>query len=92
MYFDVKHAELTGSYVAKLTFEDGSTGSVDLGKYTKEGTVFEKFNDPGFLATMRVEYGTLVWGDGEVDIAPEALYEEATGHRIDYSRRDKAVS
>ena len=92
MYFDVKHAKLSSSYDVQLTFEDGSAGKVDLRNYVKEGTVFSKFSDPAYLRTMRVEYGTLVWGEGEVDIAPEALYQEATGRIIDYGKRDKAVS
>ena len=91
MYFDVKHADRTGHQL-KLQFEDGSAGKVDLRKYIDEGTVFEKLNDPRYLATMRIEYGALVWGDGEVDIAPEALYEEATGRPIDYTKKDRAVS
>jgi len=91
MYFDVKNAERTG-YQVMLDFEDGSAGGVDLRKYIQEGTVFEKLSDPAYVATMRVEYGTLVWGNGEVDIAPEALYEEATGRPIDYSKKDRAVS
>ena len=92
MYFDVKHAELSGGHNVQLTFEDGSAGKVDLRNYIKEGTVFSRLGDPAYMSTMRVEYGTLVWGEGEVDIAPEALYQEATGRTIDYSRRDKAVS
>ncbi len=92
MYFDVKHAELSGSYLLKLQFEDGSAGNVDLKTYIKAGTVFERFNDLKYLATMRIEYGALVWGEGEVDIAPEALYSEATGRAIDYHKKDRAVS
>lgn len=92
MYSDVKHAELSGGYSVKLQFEDGSFGTVDLRKYAKEGTVFSRFNDPEYLNTMRIEYGTLVWGQGEVDIAPEALYQAATGRAVDYSKRDRAVS
>jgi hypothetical protein len=92
MFFDVKDAELTSSYLVKVEFEDGTSGKVDLRKYIKEGTVFSKFNDPAYLKSMRIEYGTLVWGQGEVDIAPEALYEEATGHAVNYPVKDKAVS
>ncbi len=92
MYFDVKHAELSGSHLVKLQFEDGSAGSVDLKKYVQAGPVFERFNDPTYVSTMRIEYGALVWGEGEVDLAPEALYSEATGRPIDYSKRDRAVS
>ncbi len=92
MYFDVKHAEFSGSHLVRLQFEDGSAGNVDLKKYIKTGTVFEKFIDPKYVTTMRIEYGALVWGEGEVDIAPEALYAEATGRPIDYAKKDRAVS
>jgi len=92
MFFDVKNAELTGSYLVKVEFEDGTAGKVDLRKYVQEGTVFSKFSDPTYLKSMRIEYGTLVWGQGEVDIAPEALYEEATGRAVNYPVKDKAVS
>jgi len=91
MYFDVKHADRAG-HLVELEFEDGSVGKIDLRKYIEEGTVFEKLNHPSYLATMRIEYGALVWGEGEVDIAPEALYQEATGRPVDYTKKDRAVS
>jgi hypothetical protein len=50
MFFDVKHAELSGSHLVKLKFEDGSAGNVDLKKYIKTGTVFERFSDPAYVA------------------------------------------
>lgn len=92
MYFDVKKAEAVGGYVVKLEFEDGSTGMVDLSKYLEEGTVFTRLSDPAYFKTLRVEYGTLVWGEGEVDVAPEALYEDATGKAVDYRSKNRAVS
>ena len=79
----MKNAERTGYHV-RVDFEDGSAGNVDLRKCVKEGTVFERLSDRAYVATMRVECGTLVWGNGEVDIAPEALYEESP---IDYSKK-----
>ena len=92
MYFDVKKAESVGGYVVTLEFEDGSAGKVDLSKYVEEGTVFSRLRDPVYFKTLRVEYGTLLWGQGEVDIAPEALYEDATGKSINYKSKDRAVS
>lgn len=92
MYFDVKEAELGSGHLVKLRFEDGSAGSVDLAAYIQQGTVFARLNDSAYVRTMRVEHGALVWGEGEVDIAPEALYQDATGRRVDYTKRDRAVS
>ena len=92
MYFDLKNAEVVSGYLLKLEFEDGTTGKIDLSKYVEEGTVFAVLKDPSYFKTLRIEYGALVWGDGEVDIAPEALYEDATGKAIDYKSRNRAVS
>lgn len=92
MYFELKSAELLGGYELKLEFEDGSTGKVDLRRYVQEGTVFARLEDSSYFKTFRIEYGTLVWGSGEVDIAPEALYEEATGKQVAYGTKDRAVS
>ena len=87
MYFDVKRAESVGGYVVRLEFEDGSIGKVDLSKYLEEGTVFVRLRDPEYFRTLRVEYGALLWGQSEVDIAPEALYENATGKSINYKSK-----
>jgi len=92
MYFDVKRAELGANYLVNIEFDDGSVGRVDLRTYIQEGTVFSKLKDPAYAQSMRIEYGTLVWGQGEVDIAPEALYEQATGRSVNYDRKDRAVS
>jgi Domain of unknown function (DUF4160)/Protein of unknown function (DUF2442) len=92
MYFDVTQAKLGANHLVTLEFEDGSVGRVDLRTYVQEGTVFSKLKDPAYMQSMRIEYGTLVWGQGEVDIAPEALYEQATGRSVSYGGKDRAVS
>jgi len=92
MYFDLKSVELVGGYVLNLEFEDGLTGKVDLSKYVEEGTVFVRLRDPLYFKTVRIEYGTLLWGKGEDDVAPETLYEEATGKRVEYGSKDRAIS
>ena len=43
------------------------------------------------LPISPLECGTLVWGTGDVDIAPEALYEMATGKTISYNQQKTAV-
>jgi hypothetical protein len=85
MYFDVTHAEHVEGYRIKLSFEDGSSGIADLSSYPSETDVFRAFLDMDFFRTFRVEYGILDWGDGNIDIAPERLYELATGKTARYS-------
>jgi hypothetical protein len=92
MFFDVRHAELVADRILRLQFEDGLSGRVDLSKYVQEDTVFARLKNTDYFKAFRIEFGTLVWGDGELDIAPEALYQEATGKEVIYRSKDSAVS
>jgi hypothetical protein len=82
MYFDVTDAECLDDYRVRLWFEDGSVGVADLSDYPNEGNVFARFLDNTYFRAFRVEYGALVWGNGELDIAPEELYARATGKPV----------
>ena len=79
MLKDVVSAIYKGEYKIEVTFEDGVTGIVDFSKFLSNGGVFEKFRNIEFFKNFRInrELGVLTWG-GEVDIAPETLYAEAT--------------
>lgn len=79
MSLDIVSAEYLEGYKIKLTFEDSRTGIVDFCVYTKKGGVFEKFKNIEFFKSFRLdkEIGNLTW-NGEIDIAPETLYSEAT--------------
>ncbi len=89
MYFDITNAEYMEDYKIKLTFEDGSVGIADLSTYKDKDNVFKSFLDKAYFTNYRVEYGTLVWGNGELDIAPETLYTSATGKQIKYKANKK---
>ena len=92
MYFDVTEAQYIGGYMIKLSFEDRSAGTVDLSDYPNEETVFRAFLDMGYFKNFRIEYGALIWGKGELDIAPERLYTMATGKPVRYhSMGNRAV-
>ncbi len=91
MFFDITDAQYDSEYRIQLKFEDGSRGTVDLSGYIKPDTVFEVLSDKHYFENFRIEYGTLVWGDGEVDIAPETLYERATGKEVRYTSKKNAV-
>ena len=91
MCFDIIHAQYNSDYKIDLEFENGSKGTVDLSHYIKPDTLFETFSDKEYFKGFHIEYGTLVWGDGEVDIAPEALYEQATGKQVRYNSKKSAV-
>ena len=82
MYFNVTQAFYVEGYKVALTFQDNSKGEVDLTEYAKEGTVFKKFLDIDFFKTFKIDYGTLTWDSGMIDIAPETLYIKVTGKDI----------
>lgn len=56
-----------------LTFSHGERRGFDMQPYMHL-PVFQRLQNPGFFALARVDYGTVVWS-GEIDIAPETLYE-----------------
>jgi hypothetical protein len=85
MFFDVTEAEYIDNYRIRLTFEDGSSGTADLSGYPNRNNVFRLFLDMNYFRNFRIEYGTVIWGDGELDIAPETLYSIATGKAIEYN-------
>ena len=76
---DVFLAQYRGDYKIELTFDDGKRGTVDFARYLSKGGVFERFRDLDFFKRFQVdpELGVLTW-EGDLDIAPETLYAEAT--------------
>jgi len=91
VYFDLLEAEYLSEYRIRMRFEDNSSGIADLSGYLSKGGVFKQFEDIGYFKKFILENGTLTWGNGELDIAPEALYAKATGKPIKYSRSRLAV-
>ena len=84
MYFEVTEARYPNRYRIQLRFEDGSAGVADLSRYPNQDNVFRAFPDSDYFKRFRVEYGTLVWRNGEVEIAPESLYSLATKKSVTY--------
>jgi hypothetical protein len=66
-----------GGFRLRLTWTDGTVGDVDYAGRDWPG-VLAPLNDPAFFAQVFInpESGTLTW-PGEIDLAPEPLYEEA---------------
>jgi hypothetical protein len=83
MYYSVVSAEYVDGYRLRVVFEDGTAAVVDLEPYAQRGGVFRKLVDPKFFKRFRIntDFGTICWGaEGELDMAPERLYELAGGH------------
>jgi len=66
-----------GDHRLRLLFDDGTVGDVDFSSHDWVG-VFAPLRDPKLFARVRVdpEAATITW-PGDLDMAPESLYEEA---------------
>jgi hypothetical protein len=83
MYMDVISARYVSDYKIELTFENGRSGVVDFMKFIAQGGVFRRLSDFDFFKRFQVneELGIITW-NGEIDVAPETLYSEATGEPL----------
>jgi Protein of unknown function (DUF2442) len=73
----ITNVEVIGDHELRLTFEDGLVGDVAFGEHEWTG-VFEPLRDPERFAKVAIEFGTIVWPQDGLDMAPEPLYEEAS--------------
>ena len=82
MNYDVVQAEYIDGYRLKIAFSDGKSGEVDFRPFIEKGGVFKVLEDVGQFKQFAIDpdWNTVTWQDGEVDIAPETLYFEATGN------------
>jgi hypothetical protein len=78
----ITNVEVIGAHELRLTFEDGTIGDVAFEDSEWHG-VLEPLRDPRLFAQVKLDeqLGTIVWPGG-VDMAPEALYEEASRRRV----------
>jgi len=83
MYMDVISARYVSDYKIELTFENGRSGVVDFMKFISQGGVFRRLSDFDFFKRFQIneELGIITW-NGEIDVAPETLYSEATGEPL----------
>jgi len=58
-----------------LTFSTGERRRFDMRPYLHY-PVFRRLENQAFFDLARVDYGTVTW-PGEIDIAPETLYERS---------------
>ena len=63
-------------FTLSLQFTNGEWRRFNMVPYL-HFPVFRPLENPGFFSLAQVNYGTVVW-PGEIDIAPETLYECST--------------
>ena len=78
MYWNVTKVELKEGFILFVKFADGTSGHVKFLKEFFTG-VFEPFKNPDLFKQVFIAYGTITW-PGELDIAPDAMYQEIKNH------------
>jgi hypothetical protein len=75
MILKITAAQLFAPSYAELTFNDGTTKTVDVAPLFN-GPVFEPLKDTAYFLQGELDpvCGTIIWPNG-ADFAPEALYE-----------------
>lgn len=76
----VINAKYIKDYKIEVFFEDGKRGIVDFKKYIENFKPYECLKDIEYFKKFFInkEIKALCW-PGDIDIAPETLYHEATG-------------
>jgi hypothetical protein len=72
---DVDKIKVLEDMIMLITFNNNETRLFDA--TVLKGEVFEPLKDENVFKTAKVEFGVVVWLDGEIDCAPEFMYENS---------------
>ncbi len=72
---DVVKVKVEPGYLLRLEFENGEKRVFDMSAYMDKRP-FVRIKDFSLFALAKVDYGTVVW-PGNIDIAPETLYDRS---------------
>jgi hypothetical protein len=77
----VSSVQALPGYRLAVRFTDGTAGEVDLSRRvaSQKSGVFNKLRDPSLFAQVYLDYGAVTW-PGEIDLAPDAMYDEIRAH------------
>ena len=84
MFTKITDAQYVNAYKIWVRFDNGACRIFDFATIIDKYPIFEPLKDIELLKDFRVT-DTLEWLDGEIDIAPEYLYEHGV---VAYSNRE----
>lgn len=73
---EIKSVKALDDMILVVTFSTGEQRVFDA-SYLLEYPAFTPLKDEDVFKSAKVEYGVVVWCDGEIDIAPETMYEKS---------------
>ena len=73
----VKAVSIIDNYQIEVTFNDGTSGTVDLRGliFSAKPGIFANLEDKEIFNKVCIEHGVVTW-PGEIDLAPDAMYEQ----------------
>jgi len=72
----ILHVENRGGYKLDVVFNNGDHRIFD-GRRLLSGEVFAPLADEKTFNDFRLDYETITWLNGEIDVAPEFVYENS---------------
>ena len=63
-------------YKLWLRFNNGEARIYDC-KPLMQSPAFQPLKDPAVFRDVYIDYGVVVWMDGDLDVAPEAMYRDS---------------
>ena len=68
-------------YRLAVKFIDDTAGEIDMSRLvmSDRAGIFAQLRDPELFSRAYVEHGAVVW-PGEIDLAPDAMYDEIRKH------------
>ena len=72
---EIKGARVLGDGMMMVEFTTGEKRLFDT--TLLRGDAFKPLSDERVLADFTVNHGLISWGNGDIDIAPEAVYDES---------------
>lgn len=79
---EVSKIKILEDMIMLITFSTGETRIFDA-TCLLEYPAFAPLKDETIFKGAKVEYGVVVWLDGDIDIAPEAMYEKSYKYKND---------
>ena len=73
--------ENLGHYQLKVAFSDGAVRCFDGRKLLSEGVVFAPLADETVFNAYSLDYETLTWLNGDIDISPDYVYLNSSEER-----------
>jgi hypothetical protein len=71
----IQKAEYIHDYQIRVWFTDGREREINLSGFLSQSNnpFIRKYLDVALFRQFRIEYGTLCWGDNDMDISPQKI-------------------